>query len=768
MDKFVIAKKIVLLNKNQEKSDQIDQLKKSLNPYDLHNKRSEEVSAQSPPESQKITLFMKAKEAANKDIKNEKDNHKAPTNIEPPPIPAQKNTIDSSQLFGKVKLKMKAETLLPKENITIVEETIEQIKPAVQLKQKIALKPRIIEPISFDDDNDPYQIDIGKFNMWSEKYRPRNLNQIVGNHEQISQIRDWFTKFKMKDNTIKKALLFSGCPGTSKTTVAHAVLHEFGYSIKEYNASDVRSKKLVEANLDKLITMEQVDKHFTEGFRPFGIIMDEVDGMSSGDKGGMTQLIKIINPNRGKRSVKKEDKQKISDRWIPPIICICNNNYDKKIAELKKDCLEIKFDKPTLNELCSVIDNVVKNEDLQLSEAAKKIIAELAQGDFRRLMFLLQNFSNIDKDLIDSNDIYEYYDVISKKSLDLNSYEITNKILGRLASVEDILKLYETDKSLLPMMIHENYIEVINSQNTKSDNKLVNCQYCIDSIITGDIIEKIMYNTQSWYLQPIHGLSSCYIPSYYTNVYPKLGHSGARWTSTLGRFSLQRANIKNINLVMSMLNTGYTYNVDDIHLLSQVILFNLLDPNGNQQSGIQYLKNYNLIVKDLEKLIKMNKLNDKYKKLYKSRQKTLLTKLFGDIAQKEIYTMTYNVGTSSAKSFSLSGDKISVRKGKRKSEEDDDDESVADDNEEESDDEENEDEEAISDDESNTAPVEVKKRGRKPKSTTTTPKPKAVSGTKRKYTRRKNAATPQTATPIIPKQKVQLKKIPILKKETTV
>ena len=332
--------------------------------------------------------------------------------------------------------------------------------------------------------------------MWSEKYRPKSLEHLIGNHEQITQIREWFTQFKAKNTTIKKALLFSGCPGTSKTTVAHVILREFGYDVKEYNASDVRSKKLVEENLDKLITMEQIDKHFREDFQPFGIIMDEVDGMSSGDKGGMSQLIKTINPNRGKRCVKKVEKQKVGDRWIPPIICICNNNYDKKINELKKDCLEIKFSRPTISDLCLVIDQVIKHEHMSLTEDAKSFVAELAQADYRRLMFLLQNFSNIKKSPIEKKDLYDYYDIISKKTLDLNSFDITNKIFQTQSRVEDILKLYDTDKSLLPMMIHENYITVVNAQNTTLKNKLINCQQCINSVINGDMIEKMMYNTQ--------------------------------------------------------------------------------------------------------------------------------------------------------------------------------------------------------------------------------------------------------------------------------
>jgi len=479
-------------------------------------------------------------------------------------------------------------------------------------------------------------------------------------------------------------LLFSGCPGTSKTTVAHVILKEYGYDVKEYNASDVRSKKLVEENLDKLISMTRVDYHFTSNCKPFGIIMDEVDGMSSGDKGGMAQLIKTINPNRGKRCVKKVEKQKIYDRWIPPIICICNNSHDKKINELKKDCLEIKFNKPSISDLCCVVKHVAKSENICFTEAAEKFISELAQGDFRRLMFMLQNFSHIKKSLIDINDIYESYDVIIKKSLDLNPFEITNKIFLRQTSAEEILKLYDTDKSLLPMMIHENYIDVIDSQNTSLVNKMRNCQSCINAIATGDVIEKSMYNTQSWYLQPIHGLSSCYIPSYYSNTFHKLGQRNTKWTSALGRFSFQRANIKNINLLSSMLNTDRNHTVDDTQLLGQLILFNLLDPKGDQQLGMKYMKKYNLTIKDVEKLIKVDQLSGKYKKLYTSKQKTQLMRLFGNVTQKERHQTNYYNNKPLGKIY------FGVNSNKNKDQQDQSDEDTSDDSSDETDSSDNE------------------------------------------------------------------------------
>jgi replication factor C subunit 1 len=59
--------------------------------------------------------------------------------------------------------------------------------------------------------------------------------------------------------------------------------------------------------------------------------MDEVDGMSSGDRGGISAIIEMIK------------KTKI------PIICICNDRQSPKIRSLAGHCYDIKFHKPNRN-----------------------------------------------------------------------------------------------------------------------------------------------------------------------------------------------------------------------------------------------------------------------------------------------------------------------------------------------------------------------------------------------------------------------------------
>ena len=53
--------------------------------------------------------------------------------------------------------------------------------------------------------------------------------------------------------------------------------------------------------------------------------MDEVDGLSGSDKGGIKCLIEMIK------------KTKV------PIVCICNEKYNKKVKSLANYCKDIPF-----------------------------------------------------------------------------------------------------------------------------------------------------------------------------------------------------------------------------------------------------------------------------------------------------------------------------------------------------------------------------------------------------------------------------------------
>ena len=83
--------------------------------------------------------------------------------------------------------------------------------------------------------------------------------------------------------------------------------------------------------------------------KKIAIMMDELDGMNSGDKGGINTLIKLIRP-------KKTKKQKKEDTTMIPIICIGNYHIDKKIKEMIKICETVELKNPTNIQIKNIVN----------------------------------------------------------------------------------------------------------------------------------------------------------------------------------------------------------------------------------------------------------------------------------------------------------------------------------------------------------------------------------------------------------------------------
>lgn len=179
------------------------------------------------------------------------------------------------------------------------------------------------------------------------------------------EVKASFNSFLPSGNINSAAALLSGDAGLGKTTTARLLAAEYGYGVVEFNASDARNKKKVEliaANKDN--TWLSMGKTLEKSL----LIMDEVDGMSSGDRGGIAAIINIIK------------KSKI------PIICICNDRQSTKIRSLAGHCLDVKFHRPDKRMLVKRIAEIITKEGGTSTEKGLERIVEMLQNDVRQII----------------------------------------------------------------------------------------------------------------------------------------------------------------------------------------------------------------------------------------------------------------------------------------------------------------------------------------------------------------------------------------------
>lgn len=221
-----------------------------------------------------------------------------------------------------------------------------------------------------------------------EKYKPTSTSKIIGQQGPSSSVNklsawlgSWFKnvdkkpipgRFGAGEGSGFRAALLSGPPGVGKTTAAHLVCKEAGYSFVEFNASDTRNKNSLENEVRSLLVNTTLHDFSSGGSKLTSrhvLIMDEVDGMSGNeDRGGIAELIQLIK------------KTQI------PIICICNDRNHQKVRNLANYCFDLRFYRPRVEQIKGAMMTVCYKEGIKIGndELTKLIVS--SNQDIRQIL----------------------------------------------------------------------------------------------------------------------------------------------------------------------------------------------------------------------------------------------------------------------------------------------------------------------------------------------------------------------------------------------
>ncbi len=236
--------------------------------------------------------------------------------------------------------------------------------------------------------------------IWTEKYRPSNFEEIKGQENLIKRI-----KALVETKNIPH-MLFSGPAGVGKTTTSLVIakqLHKENWrnNFLELNASDSRG-------IDT-IRIQVKDFAKTMGMHteiPKIILLDEADALTKEAQQALRRTMETYSN---------------SCRFI--LSC---NTPSKVIDPIKSRCAIFKFKPLDKKEIEEIINNIAKKEGLKVDKEIIENLYNHCNGDVRQLQNILQSASSLSKE-INYNTLEDFIKTIETKEVKLILEAALNK-----------------------------------------------------------------------------------------------------------------------------------------------------------------------------------------------------------------------------------------------------------------------------------------------------------------------------------------------------
>ena len=133
-----------------------------------------------------------------------------------------------------------------------------------------------------------------------------NLDEILNRNIIKNDILNFLNNFEENKYNIKskRCIYLYGPSGSGKTYFIKNLLKENNYDIIYYNSNNIRNKKSIKNLNNNNLSNATILNLLKGNIKKKIILMDEIDSMNNGDKGGINTLIKLIRPKKTIRTNK--------------------------------------------------------------------------------------------------------------------------------------------------------------------------------------------------------------------------------------------------------------------------------------------------------------------------------------------------------------------------------------------------------------------------------------------------------------------------------
>lgn len=424
------------------------------------------------------------------------------------------------------------------------------------------------------------------------------LNTILGRDElEESFINTINTIFAERDNPLsQRGVYVYGAHGSGKTEFVMRALKSHGFDVVRYDASDSRGKSTIETMTKQHMPEVNIMSMWNMRQKKIVVVMDEIEAMNSGDKGGINALTKLLRP-------KKTKKQRSEAHNYSPIVCVGNRHIDKKIGDLMRVCRCYEMVTPSDEQMDSVIKSIFKTPSLPV-QMRRRLVGNVG-GDLRKLSWIY-NANRRGLYL----DTYSFDNILTSSSCNEDAKRVVRSVINEEHKFNQHTSMIgDADRTIVGLLWHENVVDTLEQLDTKYALPIyLDILRCL---CIGDFIDRNTFQKQVWQFNEMSSIIKT-MKSHH-NYHESLrsirggeGHtttgpydpSEVRFTRVLTKYSSE---FNNFSFIQSLCQKLGLDRSDLEHLFLRLNR----EHGGQSAEAANVLCNYDIIKQEVDRMFKM-------------------------------------------------------------------------------------------------------------------------------------------------------------------